>query len=153
MPTPMTPRERALTALRGDMPDQIPFISYSEMLPTGAARQRLHALGLAAFDRIEPYRIRRNEVTVETRQIRDETYPAVLTTYHTPIGTLTQKQIVGPGYGSLWTKEYLIKRPEDYAVYELDIFRFLPANFHSSVHPAEYPCLAHKQGLPHQASP
>jgi hypothetical protein len=118
MPTPMTPRERALTALRGDMPDQIPFLCYTDMIPPGPARQRLHELGLAAFDRIEPYRIRRNAVTVETRQIRDETYPAVLTTYHTPIGTLTQKQIVGPGYGSLWTKEYLIKRPEDYAVFE-----------------------------------
>ena len=134
MPTPMTPRERVLTALRGEMPDQIPFLSYSEMLPQGAARSRLHELGLAAFDRIEPYRIRRNEVTVETHHIHNEQYPAVLTIYTTPIGTLTQKQVVGPGYGSLWTKEYLIKRPEDYAVfeyvlrdaaYEPDIDRFL----------------------------
>ena len=57
-------------------------------------------------------------VTVETREIAGEEYPTVLTVYHTPVGTLTQKQYVGPGYGSLWTKEYLIKRPEDYAVFE-----------------------------------
>ena len=121
MPTPMTPRERVRTALRGEMADQIPFLSYSEMLPSGPARQRLHDLGVAAFDRIEPYRIRRNRVRVETRQIHDEPYPAVLTTYTTPIGTLTQKQIVGPGYGSLWTKEYLVKWPEDNAIFELDV--------------------------------
>ena len=134
MPTPMTPRERVRAALRGEMPDQTPFVCYDEMIPHGSARTRLHELGLAAFNRVEPYRIRRDRVTVETRQVEGERYPATLTIYQTPIGTLTQKQIVGPGYGSLWTKEYLIKRPEDYAVfefilrdavYEPDIDRFL----------------------------
>ena len=130
----MTPRERVRTALKGGMPDQVPFICHESILPQGEARKRLRELGLAAFARVEPYRIRRERVTVETREVAGEKYPAVVTVYDTPVGTLTQKQYVGPGYGSLWTKKYLIKRPEDYAVfefvirdaqYEPDIDRFL----------------------------
>ena len=119
MAAKMTPRERLITALKGDMPDQIPFSCYERIIPPeGPARRRLHELGLAAIDRINPFRVRRRKVTVESKEFHDGQYPAVLTTFKTPVGTLTQKQIVEPGYGSLWTKEYLVKRPEDYAVFE-----------------------------------
>jgi hypothetical protein len=121
MSAKMTPRERVRTALKGEMPDQIPFTCYEWILPQGEAGKRLHELGLAAFARVEPYRVRREKVSVETREVTGEKYPAFLTVYSTPLGTLSQKQIVGPGYGSLWTKEYLIKRPEDYAVFEFII--------------------------------
>ena len=89
MPPTMTPRQRVIAALKGEMPDQVPFICYDEMLPQGADRERLHALGLAAFSRIEPYRIRYNRVQVEVQTFQDGDYPAVLTTYTTPIGTLS----------------------------------------------------------------
>ena len=121
MSAEMTLRERVRVALQGGMPDQVPFTCYENMLPQREARRRLRELGLAAFNRVEPYRVRRERVSVEAREVKGDKYPAILTTYDTPVGTLTQKQYVGPGYGSLWTKEYLIKRPEDYAVFEFII--------------------------------
>ena len=118
MAAKMTPRERLIMALKGDMPDQIPFSRYETIIPEGPARKRLHELGLAAIDRIHPFRVRRQKVTVERKELHDGQYPVVLTTFKTPVGTLTQKQIVEPDYGSLWTKEHLVKSPEDYAVFE-----------------------------------
>ena len=118
MAAKMTLRERVTAALRGEMPDMIPFTCYEEMMPQGRDRSRLHELGVAVFSRIYPFRIRRDRVRVETRDIRDERYAGNLTVYETPVGTLTQKQIVEPGYGSLWTTEHLIKKPEDYAIFE-----------------------------------
>ena len=118
MPARMTLRERATTALEGRMPDQIPFTCYSNMLPDGAEGRRLQELGLTAFARIPPYKIRRQRVEVETREITGDRYPEVITVFRTPVGTLTRRQIVEPGYGSLWTSEHLIKGPEDYRVFE-----------------------------------
>ena len=114
----MTPRERLIVALNGDMPDQIPFSCYETVIPSDTVRRRLNNLGMSVVERIEPFRTRRQKVVVERINFHDGKYPAVLTTFKTPIGNLNQKQIIEPGYGSLWTREYLIKKPEDYEVFE-----------------------------------
>ena len=118
MSATMTLRERIATALKGGMPDRVPFTSYGALLPVGRPRRRLRDLGLAVFNRIPPYRLRRPNVVVERQEIPAQEYRTILTTHRTPVGTLTEKQVVEPGYGSLWTRDYLVKRPEDYAVLE-----------------------------------
>lgn len=114
----MTLRERVRSALKGEMPDQVPFTSYPGFAPDGEPRRRLCDLGLAAFERVRPFQIHRPNVTAEREEISGQKYPTILTRLRTPLGELTQKDVIEPGYGSAWIKEYLVKRPEDYAVLE-----------------------------------
>ncbi len=44
----MTPRERIMAALHGDMPDRIPFTCYSGLLPRGETERWLREEGAAA---------------------------------------------------------------------------------------------------------
>jgi len=118
MPAKMTLRERVSSALKGEMPDQVPFTTYPVFVPEGEPRQRLRDLGLATFERVAPFEIRRPSVTVERQEIPGQKYPTTLTRFKTPLGELTQKEVVEPGYGSAWIREYMVKRPEDYAVLE-----------------------------------
>ena len=120
MPTYMTLRERVHTALMGEMPDQVPFTSYPGpgFAPDGEPRRRLRDLGLAVFERVRPFQIRRPNVTAEREEISGHKYPTTVTRLRTPLGELTQRDVIEPGYGSAWIKEYLVKRPEDYAVLE-----------------------------------
>jgi hypothetical protein len=56
---------------------------------------------------------------VEVKQSSRELEPGVReTTMETPWGTLTQVAHTETGYGSSWTKEHWIKRPEDYTIIE-----------------------------------
>ena len=62
MAVAMTPRERIIAALKGEMPDQIPFTCYDSMLPVEPHLGRLTELGLAGFARVPPYKVRRQRV-------------------------------------------------------------------------------------------
>jgi len=117
----MTLRDRLVCALKGEMPDRIPFSTYPSEMPDGAAGERLRALGLTVISRLPPYRVTRPDVEVTQEPITDSKYPGHFTTYRTPLGSLTQTAYREPGYGSQWIREYLIKRPEDYAAMEFVI--------------------------------
>ena len=116
----MTLRERVSAALKGEMPDQIPFTTYPNFVPDDVLA-RLGGLGLAIFQRVPPFKRHRPNVTVEREEICGEKYPTFITRFKCPVGELTQKEVVEPGYGSAWITEYLVKRPEDYAVLEFFI--------------------------------
>lgn len=115
----MTLRERVACALRGGMPDQIPFTCYPGSAPVSRA---LEELGAATFVRIPPYRTHFPNVTVQPRDITWRGLPGKETVYTTPAGTLSQKLYIESGYGSQWVKEHFVKEPEDYAVLEF-VFR------------------------------
>jgi len=117
MPAKMTLRERVSTALKGGLPDQIPFTSYPVFVPDREV-QRLGDLGLALVERVPPYTRRCPNVEVETREIAGEKHPTKIVRHRTPVGELTQKLVYEPGYGSGWIVEHLVKRPEDYDVLE-----------------------------------
>ena len=120
MAAEMTLRERLSAALKGEMPDQIPFTSYPIMVPENEW-ERLGGLGLALYSRVAPFKKSCPHVISEREQIPGEKHPTWVTRVKTPVGELTQKEVVEPGYGSLWKVEYLVKRPEDYAILEFII--------------------------------
>lgn len=107
----MTLRENTLAALRGEAVEHVPFTCYKGLLPAGAE----------AID---------NLCMVVTPRAATLTTPGVSTTseeiapgrrlmrMETPWGVLTREVEVESGYGSGWTREHWIKRPEDYAVLE-----------------------------------
>jgi hypothetical protein len=121
MTTKMTLRERIRTALRNGMPDQIPFTCYHEMAPSEDLVRRLNKLGFSLIWRREPFRFHRPNVETSIHKITDEKYPTEVIVHKTPVGTLTQKAVFEPGYGSRWPTEHFVKRPEDYAVLEFII--------------------------------
>lgn len=120
MSAEMTRRERVSTALKGDMPDQIPFTSYPNFVPDSEL-ERLVDLGLVLVERVPPHKSHRPNVTVESQEIAGQRHPTTITRLTTPVGELTQKHVIEPGYGSAWISEYFVKRPEDYAVLEFAI--------------------------------
>ena len=117
----MTLRERISIALNGEMPDQIPFTCYQDLAPSDETVRRLNLLGFAMIWRREPYRFVHPNVETTIHNITDEKYPTELVEHKTPVGTLTQKVVIEPGYGSRWPTEHLVKHPEDYAVLEFMI--------------------------------
>lgn len=110
-----------ITAFRGGMPDRVPFTCYGGMAPTGMAMERLRDLGLVILERMPPFEVTHPYVELETSEVAGQAYPTTLTIWRTPVGQLTQVQVVEPGYGSFWTREFPVKRPEDYAVLEFII--------------------------------
>ena len=62
MPAELTPRERVRAALKGTCPTRSSVPATTVCCPNGAATKHLlHELGLAAFNRVEPYRVRRKK--------------------------------------------------------------------------------------------
>ena len=122
----MTIRENLEHALRGETVDLVPFAIYGGFLdcPEGPLLREIEGMGLVNMAR--PY-----HVQYGTSEVKAETLPdgGELTTYHTPVGDLTQVQIIEPGYGSMWTMEHLVKRPEDWRVvqYLIEDTTYLPA--------------------------
>ena len=121
MAAEMTLRERITTALKREMPDQIPFTCYQELAPSAETVSSLNKLGFAVILRKEPFYFQQPNVETTVHQITDEKYPTELIVHKTPVGTLTQKAVIEPGYGSRWPTEHFVKYPEDYAVLEFII--------------------------------
>lgn len=128
----MTIKERIYTALRGQMPDRVPWTIYRGLLPENETSRKLRSLGLGLVLNHGCYTANTPNVQVEDKQ--EGEYH--VRTYHTPSGNLSQKTRTEPGYGSSWTKEHLIKKPSDYeilkfiiedAVYEPNYQSFIEA--------------------------
>lgn len=108
----MTTKERIYTALRGRMPDQVPWTIYRGLLPENETSRRLRSLGLGLVFTHGCYTANMPNVKIE--DVQEGEYQ--VRTYHTPLGTLSQKARLEQGYGSSWTKEHLIKNLSDYEI-------------------------------------
>jgi hypothetical protein len=114
----MTLRQRIATALRGEMPDRIPFTVYRGMDDMGYLVERLRDDGMGVLDRRAPYRVKYDEVSVSS-EVQGEGLDAErFITYSTPVGDLTQRSIREPGYGTWWPQDHFVRQPEDYAILE-----------------------------------
>lgn len=122
----MTIRENLEAALRGETVDLIPFAIYAGFLnsPGGPAMREIEGMGLINMAR--PWRVEYGRTEVRTERLADG---SELTVYHTPLGELTQRRVPEPGYGSMWTMEHLVKRPEDWQIvqYLIEDTVYLPA--------------------------
>jgi len=125
----MTIRQRIAAALRGDLPDQIPFTTYSGMVPSGEAERRLRAKGLGFSIRVGLVEIVRPNVRVEHLDYLEDDVHYRRTTMRTPVGEVHATTRPGSAYGSNWAYDHYIKRPDDYQVMEFIVndTTYLPA--------------------------
>ncbi|NPV09101.1 MAG: hypothetical protein HPY83_14190 [Anaerolineae bacterium] len=114
----MSPRERLLKALRGEVVDAVPWSCYSALLPRGEAERALRERGLALVSSVVPYTREMPNVEVISRDVWEGEQLCTYRTYRTPVGEVTEKRRAEPGYGSSWVVEHMIRRPEDYRVVE-----------------------------------
>ena len=114
----MNPRERIVTALRGEMPDRVPWTIYSGLLPRGTTERELRNRGLGLVAHQSVYTMERPDVSLAERVVEERDEIVRVRTYHTPVGELTERRRVEPGYGSSWAFEHLVKEPRDYETLE-----------------------------------
>ena len=114
----MTPRERVLAALRGQMPDRVPFTCYGGLLPRGEVEQQLRNEGLALVTDCQVFTTTRPHVEVSQRDYYDDGTLYIRDTYRTPAGEVWQTRRTGGAYNTTRLAEYLIKQPEDYKTVE-----------------------------------
>lgn len=129
----MNIRERAMSALRREEPDRIPLLIYSGLLPRGSVERQLRNKDLGLEDTVRVYGAESPNVRVE----RKTAGGFLSTTYHTPLGSVSEKQRTGlkEGTGGAWTTEHLIKDVSDYeiimSIFEDTSYHPDYENFHS----------------------
>ncbi|MBI2940703.1 MAG: hypothetical protein HYY04_09735 [Chloroflexi bacterium] len=114
----MDNRERVLTALAWEEPDQVPLTTYDWMVHRGAAERETREAGLCLIHRLPPHREEFQQVTFSQQEFRDQGRRRIRHTIHTPVGEVSQVVEPGGAYGTTWIVEHYIKRPEDYRVME-----------------------------------
>lgn len=128
----MTPRERYLAALVGEMPDRLPLIIWNNKLPGGEKNTRLRELEVLIINKSSVYVQHHIGPGIESYSENDVNGERKKIIYTTPHGVLTKTEIVMPG--TVWITEHPFKNPDDYAAleslissreYEPDYHRFL----------------------------
>ncbi len=114
----MTPRERVMAVLHGDMPDRVPFTCSATLLPRGQTERQLREQGLALKSGAAVYTTTRRNVEFERREQWRDGRLFIRQTYHTPVGAVTELLRTGGGYDTSLRCEFPIKRAEDYEVVE-----------------------------------
>ncbi|MCL5071755.1 MAG: hypothetical protein M1308_12820 [Actinobacteria bacterium] len=124
----MTPRQRILTAIKGQLPDRIPFTIKFPQPPNrpffswGNTERRLRNEGMAICTDIMVFSTLRPNVEVIKHQYYKDSRLYIRETFRTPAGEVDQLMVSGSGgYGSNKTVQYMIKAPEDYKVLEFMI--------------------------------
>ena len=115
----MNANERIATALRGQMPDRVPWTIYSGLLPRGAVERQLRNRGLGLIVHQPVYGVDRPNVRLAERSVEEGGESIRIRTYQTPLGELTEKRRTEPGYNSSWAFEHFVKEPRDYEILEL----------------------------------
>ena len=112
-------REDVLTVLRGGKPERVPWTIYSVQLFRGHAERELRNQGLGMLRSWPVCTSSTPHVEVETRTIWENGKQLLRRTYHTPVGSVSEKIAYSPSYyneGSIseWIVEYMIKSVSDY---------------------------------------
>jgi hypothetical protein len=109
----MNPRERVEVALRGGMPDVVPFTVYETMLPKSRVERELRNEGLCIVERKPTFKAVYKEVKVEKIIFTAEDgHERVRTVVRTPVGVLTA--LDRPAGFTTWHEERLFKSEADY---------------------------------------
>ena len=129
----MHPRERMLALVRGQAPDRIPFFHTDHHLLRGEKEREARNRGLGLLVYRPCYVESLPNVEIVTKHVNNK----LKRTYSTPVGSLTEVQEIGVGYGNAgyafrdWKgvipaiREFLVKKPEDYKV-----LKFIVENLH-----------------------
>jgi len=110
-------REKIVKTLCGKNEEGIPFGAYSFLLPRGKVERELRNSGLGIFHFEKPYVAYMRGVEICIREGFDEGGRKYqVRRFLTPLGSVEEKVLFDPGYGSQWIKEFLIKSPRDYEI-------------------------------------
>ncbi len=107
----MTLREKVLHVVRGGRADTVPFTCYLGLAPEAAREIE----NLAWVTSAPACSLSTPEVEHSSRELAPGVRESRM---DTPWGSLTHVAHTETGYGSSWTREHWVKRPEDYAVLE-----------------------------------
>ena len=112
----MSPRERYLAALVGEMPDRIPMIIWNNKLPGGEKNDRLLELEVLIINKSSVYKQHHTGIGIESRFEEDVNGRKKKTIFTTPGGVLEKNEIVMPG--TIWITEPLFKNSDNYEALE-----------------------------------
>jgi uroporphyrinogen-III decarboxylase len=133
----MTPRQRIIGALRGEMIDQVPLCAYPGLLPRGETERKLRNEGMGIFHRVGVVGSESPNVTTITASYEHEGRRYTRNTLRTPVGEVYETIRHGGGYGSSLRCEFFIKEPKDYKVMQFVVkdAKYSPAyeGFHEAV--------------------
>lgn len=112
----MSIRDGTMTALKGNEPDAIPCLIYSNLLPRGYVGRKLRNRGLGLTVGSSVYRTTMPNVSIEEKAVGDYLYR----TFHTPRGDVSEKVRTNlkKGTGGQWRVERPIRKSEDYEIVE-----------------------------------
>ncbi|OIO02682.1 hypothetical protein COY52_05130 [Candidatus Desantisbacteria bacterium CG_4_10_14_0_8_um_filter_48_22] len=114
----MTMRKRMLAVLRGRKHDRVPFVQYDNC----AARTRdiWDLVGRENMGILKWTSLHRFEFPLcrfETKDIEKDGRKGVVTTIHTPKGSLVQERLIEPAYGSSHITRHFVRTREDYIIF------------------------------------
>ncbi len=117
----MTTKERICTALKGQMPDRVPFTTYTAVVTADEGFDDLIARGLGFMSNGHTHSERHGSVEASHEEEVVDGIPTKTLRYKTPVGEICRRARIEPGYGSSWSVEHFIKDVKDYKVLEFII--------------------------------
>jgi hypothetical protein len=109
----MTPRERYLAALAGEMPDKVPFVVWNNKLANDEITNQLLELQTCIINKSTVYKVDTPDIAVETAQLPEaDGYPRRRKVFHTGGGDMVTVERITPG--SNWLEKMPFTGPEDY---------------------------------------
>jgi len=122
----MTIRERMLSVYHRKTPDRIPVAAYDFLIFQGETEREIRnkGLGLVKWCPISPliapaflgFESRVKDVEVSINEEWEGSEKEITRTFHTPIGSVSEKYREDPGYHSKWKKKYIIEEASDYPI-------------------------------------
>ncbi len=111
--THWTPRTRFAAALRGDMPDRVPFVMWNNKLPGEPVNTALLDAGACVIVKSALYRVELDGVDARIESwIGEDGFRRQRTIYPTPAGRLEAVEAFRPG--TTWLEAPLFREPSDY---------------------------------------
>ena len=125
----MTIRQRMMAVLRNTQPDQVPVAIYNRYHRSGEIERtaRNNGLGIMYFEPpvsllAPPWHLHPGYLS----EVKGASFHVDFTweeggqvetrTYRTPVGSVSQRIVKDPSYGSDWISQHYIKAPQDYEV-------------------------------------
>lgn len=109
----MNNRERMLKIFKGEMPDRVPFMSFSELMPRGGFEREMRNRGMGLITSCTSLCSELENVEISTKI--ENSYKT--TTYRTPVGEVSTRYKTHAGSisnDSSIQQEFLINKVEDY---------------------------------------
>jgi hypothetical protein len=115
----MNIRENIMAVFHRETPTRIPWLTYDipyPMLPRGTWERKLRNKGLGITNECAVFTTETPNVQVEQKTTVEGTRRVLVTTYHTPVGSVTEKMDMTITPPNPWIIEHMIKDISDYEV-------------------------------------